>query len=60
MDDLLAYGVEELGDMLKESPNTRAAFKSITEIVKEISEVIKTRSMRALGGLRKSCISVLR
>ena len=60
MDDLLHNGVERLGGLLKENLNTRTAFGSITEVVKDVSEVIKTRSKRALGGLRKPCTSALR
>ena len=53
MDDLLIHGVERLGGILKINSDTRAAFESIVDVVKEVSEHMKKRSRRALGGLRK-------
>ena len=40
MDDLLVYGVETLGGMLKENSNTKMAFKSIVNVFEDISNVI--------------------
>ena len=56
MDDLLTYGAERLGGMLKENSNTKVAFKSIKEVIEEISEFMRERSKRVAGGLRESCV----
>lgn len=40
MDDLLVYGVEELSGLLKENANTRFAFRTIVDVIADISEFI--------------------
>lgn len=40
MDDLLNYGVEELSGLLKENANTRFAFRTIVDVIADISEFI--------------------
>ena len=40
MDDLLSYGVESFGSMLKGNSNTKTAFKAIADVMEDISKLI--------------------
>ena len=51
MDDLLSYGVESLGDMLKGNANTRMAFRSVTNVMKDISKLIDEENKGIMVGL---------
>lgn len=48
MDDLLNYGVENLGDMLKGNSHTKIAFKLIADAIEDISEVINEKNKGTL------------
>lgn len=55
MDDLLSYGVEDLGDMLKSNSNTKKAFQSIADVIDEISKVIEKEDKGMMGSLLREC-----
>ena len=50
MDDLLNYGVESLGSMLKGNSNTKTAFKAIADVMKSISKLIAEESKGMVRG----------
>lgn len=51
MDDLVIYGVESLGGMLKSNSNTKMAFKSIADVIEEISTIIDEENRGTVVGL---------
>lgn len=60
MDDLLSYGAESLGSMLKNNSNTKMAFKSITDVIKDITKLIEEENKGIMRGLlRKLYTSIL-
>ena len=49
MDDLLKYGADRLGDMLKSNPAaTKKAFQVVAEVFEEISTVIEKENKRIM------------
>lgn len=59
MGDFLSYGVEGLGSMLKESSNTRMAFKSIAVVMECISKLVCEENKGVVRGLfRKPCPTI--
>ena len=51
MDDLLNYGVESLGSMLKGNSNTKTAFKGIAGVMESISKLIAEENKGMLRGV---------
>lgn len=55
MDDLLNYGVEVLGNMLKGNSSTKMAFKSITDAMEEMSKLINEENRGIVLSLIREC-----
>ena len=51
MDDLLNYGVESLGSMLKGNLNTKTAFKAIADVMESISQLIDEENKGMVQGV---------
>lgn len=51
MDDLLSYGVEEMGDALSVNSSTKAAFRSTVSAIEGISKFIEEQNTGMTGSL---------
>lgn len=51
MDDLLSYGLEERSGVLEKNSNTRIAFKSIVDVISDISKFVSEQDEGAFKTL---------
>lgn len=51
MDDLLNYGVERLGEKLREDPNTNTAFQKLADIIAGFSDLVAKEDRGTVRGL---------
>ena len=51
MDDLLRYGVEELDGVLRVNSTTKAAFKSLVNVMEEVSGFIEEQNKGVISSL---------
>lgn len=58
MSELLDYGVEELGGIIRVNSSTKTAFKNITGVFEEIYNEIKEQNQGTAGGFCELLISI--
>lgn len=59
MDDLLKYRAEGFAELLVTSADTRVAFKSIVEVFKEVTKLIKKQDKGMIKSLFRKCITMI-